>query len=132
MVQKYSNSPPNSSNAFWGRRESSLDFRPYIMDALMLRARRLGILVLGGALLTAGAAHCETLADAVDLAYQSNPTLQSERAQLRAIDETYTQARAAYGPSASVSVSHQYSQGDFSTFAGGQRLTRSSTPTRPC
>jgi outer membrane protein len=43
-------------------------------------------------------AGAETLADAIALAYQSNPTLQSARAQLRAIDEEYVQARAGYRP----------------------------------
>lgn len=40
----------------------------------------------------------ETLPEAIAFAYQSNPTLQSARAQLRATDETYIQARSAYGP----------------------------------
>lgn len=40
----------------------------------------------------------ETLPEAIAIAYQSNPTLQSARAQLRATDETYVQARSGYGP----------------------------------
>jgi outer membrane protein len=58
-----------------------------------------------------GAARAETLADALTLAYQTNPTLQTERAQLRAIDETYVQARAAYRPQASVSAEADYVNG---------------------
>ncbi|HXV00801.1 MAG TPA: TolC family outer membrane protein [Caulobacteraceae bacterium] len=40
----------------------------------------------------------ETLADAIALAYQSNPVLQAQRANLRATDETYVQAQAGYRP----------------------------------
>jgi outer membrane protein len=43
-------------------------------------------------------AKAESLADAITMAYQTNPTLQSERAQLRITDETYVQARAGYRP----------------------------------
>ena len=42
----------------------------------------------------------ETLADAIALAYETNPTLQAQRANQRALDETYVQARAAYRPTA--------------------------------
>jgi len=44
----------------------------------------------------------ETLADAVALAYQTNPTLQGARAQQRALDETYVQAEAGYRPTVTV------------------------------
>jgi outer membrane protein len=55
------------------------------------------------ALLTAltvfgGVASAESLADAVALAYQTNPSLLSQRAQLRALDERYVQARQALRP----------------------------------
>jgi outer membrane protein/S-layer protein transport system outer membrane protein len=42
-------------------------------------------------------ASAETLADAVTLAYQTNPAIQAQRAQLRALNETYVQARAGFG-----------------------------------
>ncbi len=58
----------------------------------------LGVLVLGG---VAATARAETLADAVALAYGSNPTLQAQRAAQRALDETYVQASAGYNPTAS-------------------------------
>ena len=54
---------------------------------------------LAGAL--GGAARAESLADAVTLAYQTNPTLQAARAQLRETDEGYVQALSGYRPSAS-------------------------------
>jgi outer membrane protein len=55
-----------------------------------------------GALAFAGAAEAESLADAIALAYKTNPTLQSQRAQLRVTDETYVQARAGYRPQVNV------------------------------
>ncbi|MEO6340993.1 MAG: TolC family outer membrane protein [Caulobacteraceae bacterium] len=71
-----------------------------------------GAAVVGLALAGVGQARAETLADAIALAYQSNPTLQGQRAQQRALDETYVQARAGYRPtlSASGSMGYQYSQ----------------------
>lgn len=60
----------------------------------------------------------ETLADAIALAYQTNPTLQSQRAQLRAIDETYVQARSQFGPTVQVDANAQYTN---------DRLTRGQT-----
>ncbi len=56
---------------------------------------------------TAGA---ETLADAITLAYQSNPTLQAARAQLRALDESYVQAHAGYRPTAEFQLQPSYSK----------------------
>ena len=43
-----------------------------------------------------------TLADAIALAYQGNPTLLAERASVRSADYTYPQARSAFGPSLDV------------------------------
>jgi outer membrane protein len=61
-----------------------------------------GALALAAVSLAPYALRAETLADAVALAYQSNPTLQAQRATLRETDETYVQARAGYMPTASV------------------------------
>ncbi|HEY2659615.1 MAG TPA: TolC family outer membrane protein [Caulobacteraceae bacterium] len=58
----------------------------------------------------ATAARAETLGDAIALAYQTNPTLQSERAQLRALNETFVQARAGYRPQLSVSAEFDYAK----------------------
>jgi outer membrane protein len=68
----------------------------------MSRGHRAGWLaaVSGAGLLVAATARGETLADAVALAYQSNPTLQAQRATQRALDETYVQAEAGYRPTA--------------------------------
>ena len=56
------------------------------------------------------AAQAETLADAISLAYQTNPTLQSERAQLRSLNESYVQARAGFRPQISASAEYDYSK----------------------
>ena len=54
---------------------------------------------------SAGSSRADTLVDAIALAYQTNPTLQGQRAQLRFTDETYVQARAGYRPTASATAS---------------------------
>ena len=46
----------------------------------------------------------DTLADAIRLAYDTNPTLQAQRAQLRSTDEVYVQARAGYRPTISATA----------------------------
>lgn len=47
-------------------------------------------------------AHAESLADAVALAYQTNPSLMSQRAQLRALDERYVQSKRDLRPNVTV------------------------------
>lgn len=44
------------------------------------------------------------MADAIALAYKTNPTLLNQRAQLRITDETYVQARAGFRPQINVEV----------------------------
>ncbi len=72
---------------------------------------RMKILTLAGMALfiISETAQAETLPDAIALAYQSNPTLQSARAQLRALDEDYVQARAGYRATLSLQVEPSYS-----------------------
>lgn len=53
-------------------------------------------------------ARAETLADALALAYESNPTLQSQRALQRQVDETYVQARAGWRPTVNATGVAQY------------------------
>jgi outer membrane protein len=57
-----------------------------------------------------GPACAETLADAVALAYDSNPTLQSARATQRALDETYVQARAGWRPTVTLAGTAQHTE----------------------
>ena len=96
-----------------------------------LRLQRLGAGALAAALVAALAApaSAESLADAITLAYQTNPTLQAQRAQLRATDEGVVQARAGFRPTANVQAqgswywqkyaSCQILFGCFSPTAGG-------------
>jgi outer membrane protein len=55
-------------------------------------------------------AQAETLADAVAMAYQTNPTLQGQRAGQRALDETYVQARSGFRPTATAQANAAYIQ----------------------
>lgn len=56
------------------------------------------------------AAPAETLAEAIALAYQDNPALQAQRAQLRAQYEPYVQAQAGWRPTAGLTLSSTYSK----------------------
>ncbi len=58
----------------------------------------------------AGPTAAETLGEAIALAYQTNPGMQAQRAAMRALDENYTQARAAFGVNASVQASETYTE----------------------
>ena len=60
-----------------------------------------------GAALPAGA---ETLADAIALAYQNNPTLQAQRQNQKALDETYVQARSGWRPTLGAQVSANWAE----------------------
>ena len=62
-------------------------------------------LVAALAAMGARSARAESLADAVAYAYETNPSLQAQRASLRALDEAYVQAKAGYGPSITSSAS---------------------------
>ena len=66
-------------------------------------------LIVGG---LSGPAMAESLRDAVNLAYRTNPTLQAQRANQRALDETTVQARAGLRPNLSVSAGASYTRTD--------------------
>ena len=59
---------------------------------------------------TAAPAQAETLADAIALAYQSNPTLLAQRASQRALDESYVQARAGWRPTLGAQVTANWAE----------------------
>ena len=76
------------------------------------------------ALMVAGAAHAESLADAIAMAYANNPTLARARASQRATDETYVQTRAQLGPSLGADASTTYADhSDFPGTAGSNSYT---------
>ena len=74
------------------------------------RGRLLAATVCAGALGASLPASAETLADAIALAYQNNPTLQAQRATQRALDESYVQARTGWRPTLSLSGQWQYAE----------------------
>ena len=80
----------------------------------MFNSRRGGLLAAvysaGLALSIAAPASAETLAEAIALAYDSNPTLQAQRATQRALDENWVQARSGYRPNASVRGTFEYNE----------------------
>lgn len=76
---------------------------------ISFRARLLGGFVATCLTFGAGGALAETLTDALTLAYANNPTLQRARAQQRATDETYVQARSGLGPTLGAGASTSYS-----------------------
>jgi len=75
--------------------------------------------------LTASPARAETLADAISLAYRSNPTIQSGRYDLRATNEDVVQARSELRPTANLEVTGGYDR----TVEG--RVTAESNPFSP-
>jgi outer membrane protein len=69
-----------------------------------LRGRLLAAIFCAGAAAAYSApASAETLADAIALAYDTNPNLQAQRSTQRALDETYVQARTGFRPQLSLS-----------------------------
>jgi outer membrane protein len=76
----------------------------------MSKSRRAGLLAAictAGLIVGAGTpVFAESLADAIALAYQTNPTLREQRANLRALDESVVQARAGYRPEVGLSAGY--------------------------
>jgi outer membrane protein len=64
------------------------------------------------ALLNAGSASAESLTDALSAAYQANPVLAAERAQLRATDEQVAQAVSGWRPTLSAQGTYGYQRTD--------------------
>jgi outer membrane protein len=74
---------------------------------------RLSLVIVSMLIGAAAPAVAETLGEAIALAYDSNPTLQGQRASLRALDESYEQAEAGYRPTANLQgtvTTDRYSQ----------------------
>ena len=79
--------------------------------SMSIRGRLLAASLCAGALSApAVPAGAETLADAIALAYQSNPTLQAQRALQRSVDETYVQARAGWRPTRGAQVTANWAE----------------------
>jgi outer membrane protein len=93
---------------------------------LMSNSRRAALLAAACSMgLMAGlasAAQAETLADALALAYQTNPTLQGQRASQRVTDEGVVQAKTAFRPTLNASADATASRTDLANdqFIGGK------------
>ncbi|MFN7389962.1 MAG: hypothetical protein ACK5R8_10895, partial [Brevundimonas sp.] len=84
------------------------------------RSRALtSVAVIAVVVSTAAPAFADTLRDAIALAYRTNPTLQGQRANQRAIDELVPQARAGLRPDVAASVSAGYTRAAWPASAGG-------------
>jgi outer membrane protein len=70
--------------------------------ARLIGRRGAAALCLAAALTAPGVGAAETLQEAIELAYQTNPDLRAQQAQLRATNEGVVQAKAAGGPQVSV------------------------------
>ena len=98
----------------------------------MSNNRRAGLLAAACSMgLMAGlvsAANAETLPDALALAYQTNPTLQAQRANQRVTDEGVVQAKTAFRPNLSGSADITGQRTDFANpqqgIVGGQLVSR--------
>lgn len=73
---------------------------------------RIGVLIGLGLVAGAAPASAQTLSEALAAAYANNPTLQSERANLRATDEGVPSALAGWKPTVTVSGTAGYIQGN--------------------
>jgi outer membrane protein len=74
----------------------------------MVIGRRRWGLAAAGLLTLAGPVRADTLVEAIARAYQSNPTLQSQRYELRALDDAYVRAHAGLRPSAELQITGDY------------------------
>jgi outer membrane protein len=94
---------------------------------------RIGILIGLGLLAAASPAAAQTLDEALAAAYANNPTLQSERANLRATDENVPQALAGWRPQVTLGGSAGYTQGNQSAPTAnlfGQSVTTTQSENR--
>ena len=78
------------------------------MSVNLRRGTTAGPLIMAWTLVAAPAG-ATTLMDAISLAYQTNPTLRAQRAELAAIGEGYVQARSNLGPQVNLNGEGGYS-----------------------
>ncbi|HEY0527109.1 MAG TPA: TolC family outer membrane protein [Stellaceae bacterium] len=94
---------------------------PAVSAAVAVRHALLAssILAAGAVLLDADRATAANLTEALAAAYNNNPTLLAERAQLRATDEGVPQALSNWRPTVTVSGSYSFQNNDLSGNTGG-------------
>lgn len=76
-----------------------------ILRGLAYRTLTVSAVIIG---LSSGAAHSETLKDALSSAYLFNPTLKAARAQLRATDEEVPRAKSGFRPTINGEITQTY------------------------
>ncbi len=97
--------------------------------ALLIVSGAVSVFALS-AVLSATVAQADSLRDAVAMAYAQNPTLARARAQQRATDENYVQARGALGPQVGAGLEDDYTKepsylgGNVSTVDGSLSLSQ--------
>lgn len=91
--------------------------------------RAYGLALCALALLNAPFSRADTLADAIAEAYVSNPTLQSQRYQLRSNDEDYVQALSGLRPRAELQMTGSYTRDQLGKST--RDLQRRNAPTLP-
>src|ERR1044071_1786374 len=97
--------------------------------SMSFRGRLLAATVSAGLVVSLAAqAGAETLADAVALAYQNNPTLQAQRATQRALDENYVQARSGWRPTLGVQATANWAETQTPVAGRGVDLTGDGVP----
>ncbi|MBE9605553.1 TolC family outer membrane protein [Acetobacteraceae bacterium H6797] len=75
------------------------------------------MLGLGPVVALATSAHAQTLTEALSMAYNNNPTLQTARAQLRVVDENVPQALSGWRPSVVLNGSAGYTDSNYRQFS---------------
>ena len=81
-----------------------------------------GAIVMASALVTSRPVLAETLESALAQAYRNNPTLNAQRAALRATDEQVPQALANYRPRVNASIDSGYQHYESNTLSLGQQV----------
>ena len=85
---------------------------------LLAAACSMGLMVGAVSVALVSTARAETLTDALTLAYQTNPTLQAQRANQRVTDEGVVQAKTAFRPTVSGSADYSASRVDYANTQG--------------
>jgi len=96
----------------------SLDWTRAKASAFGKAAQTILALMIAGAL-GGGTCRAETLAEAIATAYDTNPSLESQRDMLKASDEGAVQARAGFRPTVNADATAQYSRAPQSSGFGG-------------
>jgi outer membrane protein len=90
-------------------------------------AIRASVVAAAVGLLTVTTASAQTLEEALVMAYQNNPTLQSQRASLRATDETVSQALSGWRPTVTLSGDAGLTHSDGNSTGSSDTKPRSAT-----